>query len=407
MHKRRKLMLVTALGTTLAATLTTGCSTQDMLRVAQQKDPGKAIQLMAQSRINAYKYDPELVIKDIKRAQTEYNRILGKLQKESGAKWGKKESAEVPTKTRYVKYTEDYKNRVIVDFDEGTMLIEHLEEEGVKDKLRGAVVTALLTPGDPRAVDVFSDKPVELTGTPYLQGLIADQNSRLIDGRRDAERYAAYLVENKLQSRKIDVNGASKNVRFVRITMVNNHVEKKAVQFLPLVRKHSESTRVSRSLIFAVMKTESGFNPFAVSSAPAFGLMQLVPSSGGRDAYRKAKGKDEVPTREYLFDPENNIELGSTYLAVLMNDSPLKDIRDPIAREYCAIAAYNTGASNVFRAFASPKAKASERQRQAIERINTLKPDEVYQMLKSSLPYEETRNYIVKVVSAKKRYAAM
>ena len=392
---------------TLGITLATGCSTQDMLRIAQQKDLGKAVQLMGQSRINAYKYDPELVIKDIKRARTEYNRMLGELQKESGAKWGKKESAEVPTKTRYVKYTEDYKNRVIVDFDAGTMLIEHLEEEGVKDKLRSAVVTALLTPGDPRAVDVFSDKSIELSGTPYLQGLVADESSRLIDGRSDAEHYAAYLVENKLQSRKIDVNGMSKNVRFVRIAMVNNHVDKKAAQFSPMVRKYAESTRVSRSLIFAVMKTESGFNPFAVSSAPAFGLMQLVPSSGGRDAYRKAKGRDEPPTREYLFDSENNIELGSTYLSVLMNDSPLKDIRNPVSREYCAIAAYNTGPSNVFRVFVPPGTKAKERQAQAMQRINSMKPDEVYQALKASLPYEETRGYIVKVVSAKKRYAAM
>lgn len=402
MNKRFKLLAVISLGVIVA----TGCSTQDLMRIAQQKDPGSAIKAMAQSRVNAYKYDPELVIKDIKRAQAEYRRIIGKLQKDSGAKWGKKESEELPTRTRYVKYTEDYKNRVIVDFDEGTILIEHLEEDGVKGKLRGAVVTALLTPGDPRAVDVFSDKAVELSGTPYLQGLVADEKNRLIGGRSDAERYAAYLVEYKLQSRKINVNGASRNVRFVRIAMVNNHVEKKAAQFTPMVRKYSESTRVSRSLIFAVMKTESGFNPFAVSSAPAYGLMQLVPSSGGRDAYRKARGKDEPPTREYLFDSENNIELGSTYLAVLMNDSPLKDIRDPVSREYCAIAAYNTGPGNVFRAFA-PKAKAKERQAQAIARINALKPDEVYQTLKSSLPYKETRGYIVKVVSAKKRYAAM
>jgi membrane-bound lytic murein transglycosylase C len=187
--------------------------------------------------------------------------------------------------------------------------------------------------------------------------------------------------------------------------MVNNHVEKKAVKFSPMVRKYSEITAVSRSLIFAVMKTESGFNPFAVSSAPAFGLMQLVPASGGRDAYRKARGLDVPPTKEYLFEPENNIELGSTYLGVLMNDSPLKGINDPVSREYCAIAAYNTGAGNVFRAFSD--SKASSRQADALDRINSIKPEEVYATLRTSLPYEETRSYIVKVVSAKKHYAAM
>lgn len=382
-----------------------GCSTREMVRAALEKDPGKAIRSLAQNRVNSYKYDPELVFEDIKRAQAEYKRLTGRLQKESGKKWGRKEAGELPGKTRYVKYTEGYKNRVIVDFDQGTMVIEHLEEEKVKEKLKNAVVAALMTPGDPRAVDLFSDKAVDLGGSPYLQGLIADQNDKLISGREDAEQFADYLVSNKLQARKINVNGESRNIRFVQIAMVNNHVEKKAMKFSPLVRKYAEATQVSRSLIFAVIKTESGFNPFAVSSAPAFGLMQLVPASGGRDAYRKAKGLDEIPTREYLFEPENNIELGSTYLGVLMNDSPLKDINDPVSREYCAIAAYNTGARNVFKAFSS--SKAGNRQADALDRINSLKPEEVYATLRARLPYEETRGYIAKVVSAKKRYAAM
>ncbi|MBI5659629.1 MAG: DUF3393 domain-containing protein [Nitrosomonadales bacterium] len=389
----------------LAAALLAGCSRQEMMRIALEKDPGKALQALAKSRVNAYKYDPERVFEDIKRAQAEYNRLIGNLRKESGKKWGKKEAGELPTKTRYVKYTEDYRNRVIVDFDRGTMLIEHLEDEKVQEKMKGAIVAALMTPGDPRAVDLFSDKPVGLDGTPYLQGLIPDQNGNLIATREDAGQFADYLVGSKLQARKITVNGASRNVRYVQIAMVNNHVEKKAMQFSPLVRKHSETTEVSRSLIFAVMKVESGFNPFAVSGAPAFGLMQLVPTSGGRDAYRKARGIDEPPTREYLFEPENNIELGSTYLGVLMNDSPLRDIGNPVSREYCAIAAYNTGAGNVFRAF-SP-ARGSARQTEALGKINSLSPEEVYEKLKTDLPYAETRDYIVKVVAAKKRYAAM
>ena len=171
------------------------------------------------------------------------------------------------------------------------------------------------------------------------------------------------------------------------------------------MRKNSEGTQVSRSLIYAIIKIESSFNPYAVSSAPAYGMMQLVPASGGREAYRKAKGEDVMPSKEYLFDADNNIELGSTYLSVLLNDSPLHQVSNPVSREYCAIAAYNTGPSNVLRAFSSLKGKA--REKDALDKINSMRPDEVYNALRTKLPYKETRDYIVKALDAKKRYAAM
>jgi membrane-bound lytic murein transglycosylase C len=293
----------------------------------------------------------------------------------------------------------------VVDYDAGTILIEHLDEDKAKEKLRGAAVIALLTPDDPGSVDLFSDKEITLTGKPYLQELVVDQHNTVLKSREDVERYADYLVANQLQHRTIDADGTSKNVLYVQMNMVNAHMDKRALQYAATVRKNSEGTQVSRSLIYAIIKIESSFNPYAVSGAPAYGMMQLVPSSGGREAYRKAKGQDVTPTKEYLFDAGNNIELGSTYLGVLLNDSPLHEIRNPVSREYCAIAAYNTGPSNVFRAFSGLTGRA--RQEDALERINSMRPDEVYDTLRTKLPYEETRGYVVNAVSAKKRYAAM
>jgi membrane-bound lytic murein transglycosylase C len=394
----KRIILATSLG--LAITILPACTTSQLVNLALQKDPERALKSMAKNRVNTYKEDPRVLIADIKRAEREYDRLMGNLQKQSGAKWGKRESRTLPSRTRYVKYTEDYKNRVVVDFDQGTILVEHLEENNVQDKLKNAIVTALLTPDDPRAVDLFSDKPVGLSGTPYLQGLVADQNNKLINTPQDADQYAGYLVGNKLQTRSIDVNGVSKQVSFVQFAMINTHIEQRALKFSPQVRKQAEASGVSRSLIYAVMKTESGFNPFAVSSAPAYGLMQLVPTSGGREAYRKVKGVDASPSKDYLFEADNNIELGSAYLGILMNDSQLNQIRNQVSREYCAIAAYNTGPGNVLRTF-------DRRTDDAIDRINSLKPDQVYDILRTRLPYEETRGYIVKVVSAKKQFTAM
>ncbi|MDO8313195.1 MAG: murein transglycosylase domain-containing protein [Sideroxyarcus sp.] len=401
MNKKILLLTLTAGALSLPA-----CTTQQMMQVATAKDPKLALKSMADQRVSAYKYNPELILSDLKKAKAEFDRLMGNVQKESGAKWGKRESGTLPSRTRYVKYTENYKNRVVVDYDAGTILIEHLDEDKAKEKLRNASVVALLTPDDPGAVDLFSDKEISLTGKPFLQELVVDQNNTVLKTREDVERYADYLVASKLQRRTIDADGTSKNVLYVQMNMVNAHMDKRALQYASTVRKNSDTTQVSRSLIYAIIKIESSFNPYAVSSAPAYGMMQLVPSSGGREAYRKAKGEDVMPTKEYLFDAGNNIELGSTYLGVLLNDSPLRQIRNPVSREYCAIAAYNTGPGNVFRAFSVEK-KGSDRQSDALDKINSMRPDEVFDALRTKLPYEETRGYIVKAVEAKKRYAVM
>lgn len=403
MAKKRLLILILVLASSLLGLF--ACSSRQIIDLALSKNPDQVLKSMAQSRANSYKYNPELVLADLQRIKLEYDQLMGNLRKKSGAQWGKKESEVLPTRTRYVKYTEQYKNRVVVDYDAGTILIEHIDGAEAREKLRNATVVALLTPDDPSAVDLFTDKEIPLTGKPYLQDLVVDQNQDVIKTRADVDRYADFLVANQVKSRRIDANGTSKTVLSVQMKMVNAHLDKRALQYATTVRKYSEQSKVSRSLIFAVIKTESAFNPFAVSSAPAFGMMQLVPSSGGRDAYRKARGKDEMPSKEYLFDADNNIELGSTYLNILLNDTPLNRINNPVSREYCAIAGYNTGVGNVYRAFSNLSGKA--RQEEALNKINSMKPQEVYEGLRTRLPYEETRGYIVKVVSAKKQYLTM
>src|SRR5262249_19280329 len=154
--------------------------------------------------------------------------------------------------------------------------------------------------------------------------------------------------------------------------------------------------QVSPSLVLAIMRTESNFNAFAVSSAPAYGLMQLVPTSGGRTAYRRVNAVDETPSREYLFDPDHNIQLGTAYLSVL-SDVEFHSVSNQSAREYCVIAAYNTGAGNVTRAF-------SKDRNEAMRIINGLQPPALYEKLRTSLPHEETRLYLVKVTGYRKQY---
>jgi membrane-bound lytic murein transglycosylase C len=105
-----------------------------------------------------------------------------------------------------VKYTQHYKSRAIVDFDSGEILVETLDDQDLQRSLKNAVVTTLLTPQDPRSVDLFSDKEIVLTGDkdPYLFGLVLDQQNTPMRTPEDADPFAPYLIERKSGARTID-----------------------------------------------------------------------------------------------------------------------------------------------------------------------------------------------------------
>lgn len=369
---------------------TTGRTVIDL---AQGKDP----KLILKERAEVYQRNPEAAIRDLRAVQRDFETLMAALTGKVRNTWGEKE-VKIPEQKRYVKYTQNYRSRAIVDFDRGTVHVETLDDKQPKSSLKNAIVTTLLTPNDPRAVDLFSDKAVPLTNDndPYLLGLVMDQQGKAIRTPGSADQFADYLIEQQAQTRIIDFNGAPKTALYTTIPMVANFSNRQAEKYRPIVTRFAERYKISASLVFAVIRTESNFNPFAVSSAPAYGLMQLVPSSGGRDAYRKAKGQDSAPSRDYLFDPENNIELGVAYLHVLSYDQ-LEQIDNHVSREYCVISAYNTGSRNMYKAFSSDSSDA-------VNRINGLEPPAVYDRLRANLPYQETRDYLAKVVTFRKQF---
>jgi membrane-bound lytic murein transglycosylase C len=370
-------------------------TSRTVLDIATGKDPKQILK----ERVDAYQRDPEAVIRDLRTIQRDFNTLMTALTGRVKQTWGEKE-VKVPEQKKYVKYTQNYMSRTIVDFDNGSIVIETLDDKAPRESLKNAIVTTLLTPDDPRSVDLFSDKPVTLTSDrpPYLLSLVLDQQGQPIRTPAQAEAFAASTVETAAKSRSVDQNGVAKQALLAEIKMVANFSNRQADKYRATVARFAEQFKISSSLIFAVIRTESNFNPFAVSSAPAYGLMQLVPTSGGRDAYRKAKGKDTIPSREYLFDPENNIELGSAYLNVLSYNL-LEDVQNEVSREYCVISAYNTGPRNVFKTFSNDSVAA-------LNQINSLEPPAVYDRLRNNLPYQETRDYLVKVVTFRKQFVS-
>jgi len=372
-----------------------GRTGRDVVALIAGKDPSK----IAKGRLDDYARDPERLLKDLRAAQHEFQTLYDALTGNVKEKWGPKE-VKLPEKKKYVKYTQNYRSRAIVDFDRGQITVETLDEKNPRESLSRAVAVTVLTPQDPRVVDVFSDKEVPLNSgeEPYLLGLVLDEQGKPVRTQAEAEAFANYLLDKKIGTRVIEQGETKKHATFVTMNMVVNLPQKQAEKYRAVVLRYAEQYKMSPSLVFAIIRTESNFNPYAVSSVPAYGLMQLVPTSGGREAYRRAKGEDVAPTRDYLFDPQNNVELGTAYLNVLMFNQ-LEEVANEVSREYCVIAAYNTGPGNVLRTF-------SKNRTTAVQQINGLQPPVLYDKLRSNLPYQETRNYLEKVTTYRKSYVS-
>jgi soluble lytic murein transglycosylase-like protein len=90
-----------------------------------------------------------------------------------------------------------------------------------------------------------------------------------------------------------------------------------------IVREAAARHALNPALVKAVITTESGWNPHAVSSKGAMGLMQLIPGTAERFGVRNP------------YDPAQNIEGGTNYLRLLLDR-----YNGDLAK---SLAAYNAG----------------------------------------------------------------
>lgn len=100
-------------------------------------------------------------------------------------------------------------------------------------------------------------------------------------------------------------------------------------------RKHD----IDYELLQALIATESGFDPQAVSPKGALGLMQVMPETAARYG---VQGDARATVQAKLFDPRQNVAAGARYLSDLIDLFP--------GRLDLALAAYNAGEGAVQRA---------------------------------------------------------
>lgn len=155
--------------------------------------------------------------------------------------------------------------------------------------------------------------------------------------------------------------------------------------FSSYVEQSCEEFSVDESLIYALIRSESYFDPTVISVAGAVGLTQLMELTAG-DVARKLK------VEKYdLRDSETNIRFGSYYLSEM--------IRRLNGSEILAVFAYNAGITRVRNWVLSAKAEYGE-DNKTLEEGKL--PNDLFM---EALPIAETREYGRKVVSACIMYA--
>ena len=325
--------------------------------------------------------------------------------------WGS-DNVLLPTQKQWVYYGEGWTSRGRMDFEAGEFQAQALVEPGTD---AAAALGPLRTIVDHAVKDTPADMARHDSTMRYAKRLAAVRGVAMepvpaAPVSATAEPVSAGIIEPDAAERLsqgaltratvLGTDGKRRTMLTYRVPFSPGYQSRLAARYADLVRQEAGRFGLKPSLVFAVIETESAFNPRATSPAPAYGLMQIVPTSGGRDSYHFVHGVRNVPGPEFLYDPANNIKLGAAYLR-LLESNYLVAISDPQSRLYGMIAAYNTGSGNVARAF-----NRTTNVRAAAQIINQMAADGVYEHLRTQLPYEETRRYIAKVTEAQRRYQA-
>ena len=325
----------------------------------------------------------------VKAEQEAYNKFV----KEREEKWGKGNVKE-STQKDWVEYTDNGNVRTNVDFENGQATIEIIQDKGApvdKGELEKQLKFLLTTQGTTKDYDSKVEKAKPLQESPVLENQVVTPKGEVITEKKIDEGVKEIVDNVKPEVKPIKgEDNVVREVVVVKLDLAPDHIKTRAQNYVKEVQKYCQKWDVDPALAFAIMQTESSFNPKAKSYVPAYGLMQIVPRSAGADCARSLKKSFSAPTANYLYQPENNIEMGVHYL-YLLKKRYYTNVTDAKSQNLCIIASYNTGAGNVARAL-----RGDTNISKAIPQINGMTYEQLFKYFERRL-LPETQNYIRKV----------
>ena len=181
---------------------------------------------------------------------------------------------------------------------------------------------------------------------------------RTVDKSNSSQFIEKAVKENVQKEIIIGEDGRARTKFSITLEMAPNAIQRRAEQYMDLIVEYSKKYDLDVSVVLALIQTESAFNPRAFSRRPdgtpmAIGLMQIIPSQAGRDAHKALYGTDKIVETEYLFDPVNNMKMGTWYLRFLYRwweryeNRSFGRTSSSVKNEYLAIASYNQGMGTI------------------------------------------------------------
>jgi hypothetical protein len=204
-----------------------------------------------------------------------------------------------------------------------------------------------ITPPSARQIVVaFGLLALLSVGSPALAGVYVYE---MPDGSRVITDHPLNVKHSRVVRVTPDVKGAGKLA-----AQKNSAVFREPPStYDQLIRRYAEEYDVDFALVKAIMHAESSFNPYAVSNKGARGLMQMMPTTAAQYGVRD------------IYNPGENIRAGVQHLRYLFDTFDHRPV--------LVIAAYNAGENAVKQYRGIP-------------------------------PYQETLNYVNKVLHYKNQY---